>query len=91
MSSEPFDACPYCLTEITGEAQPISAVPQPKVLKELESPANTESVVAPAECKKHFGYLSHRGSKEQIPDECLTCKNIVQCMLKPNTETVGNQ
>jgi hypothetical protein len=33
-------------------------------------------------CKHHFGYLSQRSSKEKIPEECITCENIVQCMLK---------
>ena len=33
------------------------------------------------DCKKHFGYLSERSGKN-IPDECLICKAIVQCMLK---------
>jgi hypothetical protein len=33
-------------------------------------------------CLNHFGYLSERKTKEQIPDECLTCKDILQCMLK---------
>jgi hypothetical protein len=37
---------------------------------------------APPECKKQFGYLSQRAAKDQIPDECLTCSVIVQCMLK---------
>jgi hypothetical protein len=91
VSSEPFNACPYCLTEITGEAKPISAAPQVEVTKEPETATKTESPLAPAECKRHFGYLSQRGAKEQIPDECLTCKEIVQCMFKPTTENVGTK
>jgi hypothetical protein len=30
----------------------------------------------------HFGYLSKRSKKEKIPEECMICGNIVQCMLK---------
>jgi hypothetical protein len=26
--------------------------------------------------------LSKRSSKEKIPEECMMCENIVQCMLK---------
>jgi hypothetical protein len=33
-------------------------------------------------CLNQFGYLSERKTKEQIPDECLTCKDILQCMQK---------
>ena len=33
-------------------------------------------------CTHQFGYLSKRSTKEKIPEECMMCKNIVQCMLK---------
>jgi len=33
-------------------------------------------------CVHHFGYLSTRSSKEKIPEECMMCENIVQCMLR---------
>jgi hypothetical protein len=32
-------------------------------------------------CAHQFGYLSKRSSKEKIPEECMMCENIVQCML----------
>jgi len=33
-------------------------------------------------CVHHFGYLSERSKKEKIPEECMICGNVVQCMLK---------
>jgi len=39
-----------------------------------------------AECKHYFGYLSQRSSKEGVPEECIICEKIVQCMLKTITE-----
>jgi len=36
-------------------------------------------------CAHHFGYLSERSTKEKIPEECMICENIVQCMLKKVT------
>jgi hypothetical protein len=33
-------------------------------------------------CIYHLGYLSKRSKKEKIPEECMICENIVQCMLK---------
>ena len=36
----------------------------------------------PSECGYHLGYLSERSPKEKIPDECMMCKDIVECMLK---------
>jgi hypothetical protein len=37
-------------------------------------------------CQYHLGYLSERSSKQQIPDDCLVCKDIVECMLKKMRE-----
>ncbi|MEM2108161.1 MAG: hypothetical protein QXL10_02615 [Candidatus Bathyarchaeia archaeon] len=36
----------------------------------------------PSGCSYYLGYLSERSSKDKIPDECLICKDIVECMLK---------
>jgi hypothetical protein len=33
-------------------------------------------------CTHHFGFLSERSSKEKIPEECMACAEIVNCMLK---------
>jgi hypothetical protein len=41
---------------------------------------------APSECPHYLGYLSEKPSKEQIPDECMICKDIVTCMLKKMKE-----
>ena len=36
----------------------------------------------PKGCPHHFGYLAHRPKDASIPQECLTCTKIVECMLK---------
>jgi hypothetical protein len=41
-----------------------------------------ETSEKPSDCLHYVGYLSERSSKEQIPDECMMCKDIVACMLK---------
>jgi len=41
------------------------------------APTQVEAVGNSPECKNHFGYLSERSLREQIPDECLACKDIV--------------
>ncbi len=35
-----------------------------------------------SECSHHFGYLANRPKDAPIPQECLTCPKIVDCMLK---------
>jgi hypothetical protein len=89
-----YDACPYCLTEITvkKESEITEDVQEPKVNAEgLNSkpakslPTEKRSSPSPTKvqgCIHHFGYLSQRSKKEKIPEECMVCENIVQCMLK---------
>ena len=89
---EPYNACPYCLTEIVIEEKASAEVenepePETKEIKINEPNIATieeKSTQAPKanKCAHHFGYLSQRSSKEKIPEECMTCENIVQCMLK---------
>jgi hypothetical protein len=47
--------------------------------KEEKGPAEEGS---PKGCGHHFGYLAHRPKDASIPQECLTCQKIVDCMLK---------
>jgi hypothetical protein len=105
-TEEPYDACPYCLTEITVEEEPAINFDEPETLEsetfEPETFESEESLVEPepeveeaeaveekveepeasSECAHYLGYLSEKSSKDQIPDECMTCKDIVTCMLK---------
>jgi hypothetical protein len=92
--TEPYSACPFCLTKIKTE-QPleIDQKPQEQIIQKAElkidqveakeKPLKSEK---PSACHHHPGYLSERSSKEQIPDECMVCKDIVECMLKKMRE-----
>ena len=93
-TEEPYDACPYCLTEITVEEEPAINYEEPETIEpetfeaeealvETEPLEEKTSVSeAPSECAHYLGYLSEKSSKDQIPDECMMCKDIVTCMLK---------
>jgi len=106
-TEEPYDACPYCLTEIVVEEEPADVYTEPETLEqeaieepeepekaetEVEEPTHVEEPVeapateTPSECAHYLGYLSEKSSKEQIPDECMMCKDIVTCMLKKMKE-----
>jgi hypothetical protein len=85
---EPYDACPHCLTELTSQEnkpnfQAFRENPETPEIAETQPAAATEKPTpAVAHCSRHFGYLSERSSKEKIPEECVTCTEIVNCMLK---------
>ena len=96
-SEEPYDACPYCLTEIILEDESSVAYDEPEEISESEEAETeveetvdveeqVETPEAPSECAHYLGYLSEKSSKEQIPDECMMCKDIVTCMLKKMKE-----
>jgi hypothetical protein len=87
---EKYDACPYCLTEITLEKdlKPIGDHEKKEGIEMEEKEtwkiegSQTEGLQKTGECHHYMGYLSQRSSKEKIPEECILCQNIVQCMLK---------
>jgi len=89
---EQYEACPYCLTEIPADEKPAVAGVELKKKKrktrgkkaepEVIEEKPVETPERPTGCQHHFGYLGERSSKEKIPDECMMCKDIVQCMLK---------
>jgi len=91
-NAEVYDACPFCLTEITLEKSS-TTFEEKKNLKRRKTGSEQASVdfkektLAESSpkvrgCVHHFGYLSKRSKKEKIPEECMICENIVQCMLK---------
>jgi len=91
-----YHACPYCLTEIVIEKTPeIEEKRRTRNKKRIEieeekvRPVKIKSTQQPSleqhECLYHFGYLSQRSRKEEIPEECMTCEKVVQCMLKKVT------
>lgn len=91
-----YSACPYCLTEIVIEKNSESKEEKPTLKTksaEIEETIAQPTTLKPAEkssvkdnkCLYHFGYLSQRSRKEEIPEECLTCEKIVECMLKKVT------
>jgi hypothetical protein len=93
--AEPYFACPFCLTKIKTDrsAQPLQVLEEPQLLENQPKKVETEIKDDPvkkneksADCRHHPGYLSERSSKEQIPDECMVCKDIVECMLKKMRE-----
>jgi len=83
-SAGPYDACPYCLTEINRDE--VTTVSNAPISVEVDEKMSLENQVhVPQQsigCSYHLGYLSERDSKDQIPDECIICKEIVECMLR---------
>lgn len=83
---KPYYACPFCLTKVTAKNESTD-FNRPEELSEFEPKPDivVKSMDAPSDivgCRYHFGYLGERTQKDQIPDDCIVCKKIVDCMLK---------
>ncbi|MEM3881295.1 MAG: hypothetical protein QXD19_06075 [Candidatus Bathyarchaeia archaeon] len=84
-SQAPYDACPFCFTEIAiKDEMPVLVDEAKETVAEEKMPAegHVENYEKPSGCSYYLGYLSERSSKNKIPDECMMCRNIVECMLK---------
>ena len=60
----------------------ISETPE-KPSEHIEAPESTEETPAsarPPECPHYFGYLKKLPKNAQIPDECLGCPRLVECI-----------
>ncbi|MEM3640323.1 MAG: hypothetical protein QXH37_00125 [Candidatus Bathyarchaeia archaeon] len=75
-----YYACPHCLTEIIStksqskedEANSISANEMKTAAVKLENNI---------ECKNFFGYLKKRPKNTPIPEECLICDKMIECLV----------
>lgn len=80
-STEPYAACPYCLTKIVESQVEINKPEtQDESRPSKEKPSKNRE--KPSTCHYHLGYLSEREDKQQIPDECIVCKFLLECMLQ---------
>jgi hypothetical protein len=91
---ETYYACPYCLTKILTieeSLKPALKKSEPEIEDLLSKTKEKERKEKQkgdkkANCNYHPGYLSERSSNQPIPDECLVCKDILNCMLKKMRE-----
>ena len=80
-----YYACPRCLSKKGSPEQEESQ--GSKNDDEAVTPESSHRRVMPkmednAECKHSMGYLKKRPKDTPIPDECLTCGKMVECLIK---------
>jgi hypothetical protein len=73
-----YYACPRCLAEVresgqteTSGAEPLAAGEE--LREEQVKPENED-------CQHFLGYLRKRPKETAIPEACLTCRRIIECM-----------
>jgi hypothetical protein len=74
-------ACPYCLTRIAEPQVEINkSETQDESRPSKEKSSKNKGKLST--CHYHLGYLSEREGKQPIPDECLVCRVLLDCMLQ---------
>ena len=84
--AETYSACPYCMSRIEAkteeEIEPTKDTVTPSRMRtvlEKEKGKMEKERIEP-KCSHGFGYLKKRAKGTQIPDECLTCEKMIQCI-----------
>ena len=85
---EEYYACPKCLSKVASVArQKDFEVDEVEEEAEVEEPvalkfeaAVESSVGDDAGCMHSLGYLKQRPKNTPIPEECLTCSKMIDCM-----------
>ena len=87
-----YFACPRCLSEVKSKAQEYRFAEQsshetwlseeefkklPLKTTELNLDARSETKWV---CEHELGYLGSRPKNMPIPDQCLICKNMIECI-----------
>lgn len=68
------------------QMEPIEQVQQIQAAKEMKTQVPSGSSV-PKGCKFYLGYLHIRPVAIEIPEECLECEHVVEC-LSPTASTI---
>ncbi|MCW3993295.1 MAG: hypothetical protein NWE85_01855 [Candidatus Bathyarchaeota archaeon] len=69
-----YHACPRCMVRINKERKNIT-ISREDIKKPLVKLENN------VKCKHFFGYLKKRPKDTAVPDECLTCSKMIECLL----------
>lgn len=90
---ETYYACPFCFSRLEAEEVPdhlecvhgrhgLTASSSVNVLHSTSESDTGKPEVPAVNCTHGYGYLNNRAKDAAIPDECLTCPRILQCMTK---------
>jgi len=84
---EQYYACPHCFMKLGVESAQLQEEEEEK--KEEEEPTAKppeKGGKEPSGCPHHFGYLAKRSNDVLVPQECLICPKIGECMLEPHQD-----
>ena len=82
-SPEEYYACSRCLSKVADtEKKTVPADEEPTIEEKLEKVSHEPipQIDVNASCQHQLGYLKKRDRSSPIPDECLICTKMIDCM-----------
>ncbi|UCB61042.1 MAG: hypothetical protein JSW72_03020 [Candidatus Bathyarchaeota archaeon] len=78
-----YIACPFCFSKMTGGHSAGEAFEPntPDSNTGFEEQPEDLGASEQEKCSHHLGYLKKRPKNTPIPDTCLTCEKMIQCLL----------
>ncbi|MGD8565883.1 MAG: hypothetical protein PVF96_06005 [Candidatus Bathyarchaeota archaeon] len=73
-----YYACPRCMVQVSKEREEESPVEK---VYASSSPPSAPASEGDSDCMKFLGYLKSRPKSTPVPDECLTCSKMIECLL----------
>ena len=80
---EEYYACPRCLSRVRGvdRQKPVEADEAEEEDDDQSGEVEVEDKMEEAVvCAHHLGYLKRRPKNTPIPEECLTCTKMIDCI-----------
>jgi DNA-directed RNA polymerase subunit RPC12/RpoP len=76
--AQEYYACPRCMTKAPTTVGTLQEQQSPTPIPSMKRTTVEKETVAG--CLNHFGYLRKRERDKPIPEECLTCSRMVDCL-----------
>jgi len=74
-----YQACPHCMTRVYNIADSKSEKRKPAGLQKVSN-ASEDLWSCRVECGHFYGYLNKRQKGTAIPEQCLICAKVVDCL-----------
>ena len=74
-----YSACPYCMTRVYAAEAGKEENREPEILRKGSSELSAQPVSDSA-CGHFFGYLNKRQRGTPIPEPCMVCTKMVDCL-----------
>jgi len=80
---EQYYACPHCFIKLDViSTQPQKQKEEKKKKEEPPAKPPEKKEKGPSRCAGYIGYLATLPKNKPIPEECLTCPKVLDCVMK---------